>query len=65
MNGTMPEKKKAKRYPSRDRVKYIPVAVEQWDRLEELGKPDERSVSYMVRRAIREMLERIERGETD
>lgn len=55
---SMAEPKKAKRYPSRDKVKYIPIPTEMWDDLETLAQPDERSVSYMVRKAIREFLER-------
>lgn len=53
-----PKKPKAKRYPSRDKVKYVPIPVEMWDALERLGAKDERSVSFMARRAIREFLDR-------
>jgi len=52
------KKQKPKRYPSRDKVKYVPVPLDMWDALEELGKTDDRSVSYMARKAIREFLKR-------
>lgn len=53
-----PEPPKPTRYPSREKVKYVAVPVEFWDILEAMGKPDDRSVSYMVRKALREFLER-------
>jgi hypothetical protein len=46
-------KKKAKKYPSRDKVKYVPIPLDLWDELEQLGKADDRSVSYMARKTIR------------
>lgn len=61
----MADKKKAKRFPSRDKVKYVPIPVEMWAELESIGKPDERSVSYMTRKAIRQFLERVENQETE
>lgn len=48
----------AKRYPSRDKVKYVAVPVEYWDVLNDIGGEEERSVSYMAKIAIREFLER-------
>ena len=54
----MAEPKKKKRFPSRDKVKYIPIPTDIWDALKSLGAPDERSVSYMARKAMREFLER-------
>jgi len=61
----MSEKKKAKRYPSRDKVKYVPIPIEMWEELDSLGKPDERSVSYMTRKAIRELIERAKESPAD
>ena len=52
------EKRKAKRYPSRDRVKYIPVPTDWWQALADFGSEDDRSAAYMGRKAIREFLER-------
>lgn len=55
---TMSEPRKAKKkYPSREKVKYIPIPVELWDELDALGKADERSVSYMARKLIRAALD--------
>jgi hypothetical protein len=54
----MAEKKPGKRYPSRDKVKYVPIPLDMWQALKARGEPDERSVSFMARKAIREFLTR-------
>jgi len=48
----------AKRYPSRDKFKYVAVPVEFWDVLNVIGQEEERSVAYMVKVAVREWLEK-------
>jgi hypothetical protein len=50
--------KKPPRYPSRAAVKYVGIPKEFWDILEAMGAPDDRSVAWMARKAIREYLER-------
>jgi hypothetical protein len=66
--GDMAKKKptgKTPRYPSRDRVKYVPIPIELWAKLDVLGKPDERSVSYMTRKAIRKLIAELEGTDHD
>ena len=59
----MAEKKKP--FPSRANVKYVPIPKSMWAELKALGAPDERSVSYMTRRAVREFIERSKRQKAD
>lgn len=54
----VPENPPAKRYPSRDKVKYTYIPIEYWLALEAIGKPIERSVAFLVKQAVREYLER-------
>lgn len=47
---------KSKRYPSRDKVKYIAIPTDLYRVLKGLGKRDERSASYMGRKAVQKFL---------
>lgn len=71
MTATMTEKRKrpkqqeasqdpkpAKRYPSRDKYKYVILPVELHSQLEAIGRQEERKVPYYVRLAVREWLAR-------
>ena len=51
------DKKPKPKFPSREKVKYVPIPKEMWAELETMGEADERSVSYMVRKAIRFFLD--------
>jgi predicted transcriptional regulator len=51
------EKPRTKKFPSREGIKYIPLPVELWERLAAIGKKDERSVSFMGRKAVRKFVE--------
>lgn len=47
-----------KKYPSRAKLKYVYIPLEQWEALHAIGEPIERSVSWLVKQAVREYLER-------
>lgn len=53
-----PEEPPVKRYPSRDNIKYVALPLELWERLKGLADDEDRSVSWMVRKAVRELLDR-------
>ncbi len=57
------EKKKAKpepkRHPSRDKVRYVALPLLMHRALKGVGKQDDRSVSYMTRKAVRMLLEQL------
>lgn len=51
--------KKQSAYPSRKRVKYAAIPREWWNILNELGEVEDRSVSWYVRRAVKEYLQKL------
>jgi hypothetical protein len=51
-----PGSPKASVPPSRKLLKYVPLPKTEWQRLKELGEPQERSVAYMVKQAVREFI---------
>lgn len=53
-----PEKKK---YPSRTRVKYLLIPVEMHEELSRIAEEEERQLSVVAKRAVREFLERLGR----
>src|SRR5436305_1291579 len=59
MLGVMPRKSDSKRGAnSRANTVYVGISREQYELLEQLAKADDRSVSWMARKAIREFLDR-------
>lgn len=44
--------------PSRKNIKYVPIPKPEWEQMKALGKPQERSVAFMVKTAVREFIER-------
>ena len=51
--------KPTKRYPSREKVLYFGIPLSQAKILKEMGKQEDRSVTWYVKRAVREYLERL------
>jgi hypothetical protein len=58
MTVTMAKKRKETDPPSGRRadVKYVAIPLELWRKLKELADRDERSVSWVARRAVKEFL---------
>lgn len=54
----MSKKRPTKKYPSREKVSYVGIPRELKEALEEEAKKDERSTSWMARKAIKEFLSR-------
>jgi hypothetical protein len=52
------KKKEPKRYPSRENTRYVALPLSMYEILESLGAREERSTSWIARKAIREFLER-------
>jgi hypothetical protein len=50
-----------KRYPSRDNTKYVGLPLAMWRVLKAVGQEQERSASYMARKAVQAMLEALGR----
>lgn len=46
-----------KRYPSRDQTKYVALPLDVWTKLKALADADDRSVSWMAKRAVLEYIE--------
>lgn len=55
------ESEPAKRYPSRDRTKYVAIPLEEWAQLKALADEQDRSVSYMAKQAVRKLLAEVGR----
>lgn len=53
----MAKKRTTPKYPSRENVKYVPVSKIDWEGMKVLADAEDRSVAYMVKRAIRQFLE--------
>jgi len=49
---------KPKRYPSRANVKYVGISLDLYQQLQDVGEQEDRSASWLARKAIREFLER-------
>lgn len=54
------DEKKSKRYPSRAKVKYAALPIELHNALAEIAGKDERSVPWLLRRIVKEWLDKRE-----
>lgn len=53
-----PDGDKPKQYPSRANVKYVGISLDLYEQLQQIGEQEDRSASWLARKAIREYLER-------
>ena len=47
-----------KRYPSRENTRYVALPLALYEVLEVIGLEEDRSISWLARKAVREFLER-------
>ena len=53
----MAKKPAKKRFPSREKIKYVYISVDLWNRLKAVAESQERSVAYIARKAVEKFLD--------